>query len=65
MGLTIAHGPLARARPAEVNYRIDGPRRLLLFGDFPRRVRAELAGTTVLDTHRRGQEKRGEQDPAD
>jgi uncharacterized protein (DUF427 family) len=35
-----------------VNYRIEGPERLLFFGDFPRRVRAMFGDQTVLDTRR-------------
>jgi uncharacterized protein (DUF427 family) len=54
MGLTIADGPLSSEGSHDVNYRVDGPERLLFFGDFPRRVRAGLAGQTVLDT-RHGQ----------
>lgn len=49
MTLTLSHGPLSGdARPG--NYRIDGPEHLLLFDEFPRRVRAVFAGVTVLDT---------------
>lgn len=50
MGLTLSRGPLAEQRSPEVNYRIDGPDRLLFFGDFPRRVRARFGGQTVFDT---------------
>jgi uncharacterized protein (DUF427 family) len=50
MSLTLSHGPLGKQRPAEVNYRVDGPARLLFFGDFPRRVRARFGDHTVLDT---------------
>lgn len=52
MSLTIAGGPLAPKAPATVNYVIDGPPHKLLMHPFPRRVRAEFAGRTVLDTRR-------------
>ncbi len=51
MSLTFAHGPLAE-QPAPTNYQIDGPAHRLFFDDFPRRVRAVFADTTVLDTSR-------------
>lgn len=50
MALTRAHGPLSATAPATTNYRIDGPAHKLLMHPFPRRVRAEFAGRTVLDT---------------
>ena len=50
MSLTFRPGPLATNAPAEVNYSIDGPAHRLLMTPFPRRVRAELDGVTVLDT---------------
>ncbi|HYF25736.1 MAG TPA: DUF427 domain-containing protein [Baekduia sp.] len=49
MSLTTAAGPLAR-HPAKSNYRIDSPAHRLFLHPFPRRVRAELAGETVLDS---------------
>jgi len=49
MSLTISHGPLA-GKPAEANYRIEGPARRLFFESFPRRVRAFFAGETLLDS---------------
>lgn len=52
MGLTRTDGPLAPRAPGTVNYRIDGPAHKLLMHPFPRRVRAEFAGRTVLDTRR-------------
>ncbi|HEX6469215.1 MAG TPA: DUF427 domain-containing protein [Streptosporangiaceae bacterium] len=52
MSLTHSPGPLAGDPPATVNYTIDGPKHRLLLHDFPRRVRAVLAGETVLDTER-------------
>src|SRR2546423_1486134 len=51
MSLTLASGPLA-VRPAPSNYAIDGPAHRLFFEPHPRRVRAVLAGRTVLDTVR-------------
>lgn len=50
MSLTMRPGPLASSPPTETNYSIDGPRHRLLMTPFPRRVRAEVAGHTVLDT---------------
>ncbi|MEQ3549239.1 DUF427 domain-containing protein [Pseudonocardia nematodicida] len=52
MGLTRADGPLSPYAPKTVNYAIDGPAHKLLLQPFPRRVRAEFAGRTVLDTRR-------------
>ena len=52
MALTRTDGPLSAHAPATVNYRIDGPAHKLLMHPFPRRVRAEFAGRTVLDTRR-------------
>ena len=52
MTLTHGSGPLARPGPDTVNYAIDGPRNRLLLHPFPRRVRAEVGGETVLDTER-------------
>ena len=50
MTLTRAPGPLAGVDGQLTNYRIEGPRHRLLMHPFPRRVRAQLAGRTVLDT---------------
>ena len=50
MGLTRTDGPLSPYAPKTVNYAIDGPPHKLLMHPFPRRVRAEFAGRTVLDT---------------
>lgn len=49
MSLTHAPGPLAGS-PGHINYAIDGPQHRLLATPHPRRVRAELAGTVVIDT---------------
>ncbi|HEX4252886.1 MAG TPA: DUF427 domain-containing protein [Pseudonocardia sp.] len=50
MTLTRLPGPLAGTDDQLTNYRIDGPKHRLLMHPFPRRVRAEFAGETVLDT---------------
>jgi uncharacterized protein (DUF427 family) len=50
VGLTRTDGPLSPTAPKTVNYDIDGPAHKLLMHPFPRRVRAEIAGRTVLDT---------------
>jgi uncharacterized protein (DUF427 family) len=52
MALTRTDGPLSATAPETVNYRIDGPAHKLLMHPFTRRVRAEFAGRTVLDTRR-------------
>jgi len=50
MGLTRTDGPLSPHAPPTVNYRLDGPAHKLLAHPFPRRVRAQVGGRTVLDT---------------
>ena len=50
MGLTYADGPLSAHPPRDVNYRLEGPAHKLLMHPYPRRIRAEFAGRTVLDT---------------
>ncbi|GAY10766.1 DUF427 domain-containing protein [Pseudonocardia sp. N23] len=50
MGLTRTCGPLSPTAPDTVNYAIDGPPHKLLAHPFERRVRAEFAGRTLLDT---------------
>ena len=52
MGLTTGAGPLSAHAPKEINYRLDGPAHKLLQHPFPRRIRAEFAGRTVLDSRR-------------
>ncbi|MBW0116807.1 DUF427 domain-containing protein [Pseudonocardia abyssalis] len=52
MGLTRTTGPLSPRAPQTVNYTVDGPAHKLLMHPFPRRVRAEFAGRTILDTTR-------------
>jgi uncharacterized protein (DUF427 family) len=49
MSLTRGDGPLTQ-EPADANYTIDGPAHRIFFEPFTRRVRAELAGETVIDT---------------
>lgn len=49
MALTRPPGPLAGTEQL-TNYRIEGPAHRLLLHPFPRRIRAEFAGETVLDT---------------
>jgi len=50
MSLTLGRGPLVAKDFPESNYEIDGPKHRILWHEFPRRVRAELAGATVFDT---------------
>jgi uncharacterized protein (DUF427 family) len=50
MSLTFGTGPLSAHAPKEVNYRVDGPAHKLLMYPYPRRIRAEFAGRTVLDS---------------
>ncbi|HWN36605.1 MAG TPA: DUF427 domain-containing protein [Pseudonocardia sp.] len=50
MTLTRLPGPLAGSDDQLTNYQIEGPAHRLLMHPFPRRVRAEFAGETVLDT---------------
>jgi uncharacterized protein (DUF427 family) len=52
MGLTTGSGPLSPRPPRTTNYELTGPAHKLLAHPFPRRVRAEFAGRTVLDTRR-------------
>lgn len=50
MSLTTGGGPLTAKAPHPGNYEIDGPKHRIFWSPFPRRVRAELAGRTVLDS---------------
>ncbi|TDQ46851.1 DUF427 domain-containing protein [Actinorugispora endophytica] len=52
MSLTLGGGPLSARPPATVNYRLERPEHALFMHPFPRRVRAERGGRTVLDTER-------------
>jgi uncharacterized protein (DUF427 family) len=49
MSLATAHGPLS-ADPADSNYEIEGPAHKIFWHPHSRRLRAELAGETVIDT---------------
>ncbi len=50
MTLTLGTGPLASGAPNTTNYTLDGPQHKLLFSSFPRRIRAILAGQTIVDS---------------
>ncbi|GAA3724158.1 DUF427 domain-containing protein [Salinactinospora qingdaonensis] len=50
MSLTRGGGPLAPDASTRVNYHIDSPERCLYLHQFPRRVRAEFGGRTVVDS---------------
>ncbi len=52
MTLTLGNSPLGTTSPETTNYTIEGPRHRLLMSPFPRRVRAEVGGATLLDTVR-------------
>ncbi len=53
MTLTLGSGPLAGARAGSFNFDLDGaPTQRLLFDDYPRRMRALLAGHILLDSTR-------------
>jgi uncharacterized protein (DUF427 family) len=50
MSLTLGPGPLGTQPGGDANYSIDGPRHRIWFQPHPRRMRAEVAGRTLLDT---------------
>jgi uncharacterized protein (DUF427 family) len=50
MSLTLGPGPLSTQPGGVANYTIDGPQHRIWFQAHPRRIRAEIAGRTVLDT---------------
>lgn len=50
MTLTLGTGPFAPDSPARLNVRLDGPKQVIVWEPFPRRVRAVLAGETVADS---------------
>jgi uncharacterized protein (DUF427 family) len=52
MSLTLGPGPLGTRPGGEANYTVTGPQHRIWFQAHPRRMRAELAGRTVLDTVR-------------
>jgi uncharacterized protein (DUF427 family) len=52
MSLTTGSGPLSRQPAGVFNATIDGPANTIYFEDFPRHIRAEFGGETVIDTVR-------------
>lgn len=50
MTLTLGTGPLASGAPHTANYALDGPDNKLLFTSFPRRIRGEVGGQTIVDS---------------
>ncbi|MEA2428204.1 MAG: hypothetical protein QOF37_1832 [Thermoleophilaceae bacterium] len=50
MSLTLGSGPFGHHPSGVFNGRFDGPKHLLYFEDFPRRVRALIGGETLIDT---------------
>jgi uncharacterized protein (DUF427 family) len=52
MALTLGSGPFGHHPAGVLNSRIEGPKHVLVFEDYPRRMRAELDGATVFDTTR-------------
>ncbi len=50
MSLTLGTGPFGRHPAGVFNSSIDGPKHLLYFEPFPRRIRALIGGETVIDT---------------
>src|SRR3954468_5972680 len=52
MSLTLGSGPFGHHPAGVFNGKFEGPKHLLYFDDFPRRIRAVLGGETVIDTTR-------------
>jgi uncharacterized protein (DUF427 family) len=52
MALTLGSGPLGHHPAGVLNSRIEGPKHVLYFEDYPRRMRARLGDETVFDTTR-------------
>jgi uncharacterized protein (DUF427 family) len=52
MSLTLGSGPFGHHPAGEFNGTIEGPRHLIYFEEYPRRIRAVLGGETVIDTVR-------------
>jgi uncharacterized protein (DUF427 family) len=52
MSLTLGSGPLGHHPAGDFNGKFEGPKHLLYFVDYPRRMRAVLGGETVIDTVR-------------
>jgi uncharacterized protein (DUF427 family) len=52
MSLTLGSGPFGHHPGGVFNGKFDGPKHIVYFEDFPRRMRAVLGGETVIDTTR-------------
>jgi uncharacterized protein (DUF427 family) len=52
MSLTLGSGPFGHHPAGVFNGKFEGPKHLIYFEDFPRRIRAVLGGETVIDTVR-------------
>jgi uncharacterized protein (DUF427 family) len=52
MSLTLGSGPFGHHPAGVFNGKFEGPKHLLYFDDYPRRMRAVLGGETVIDTTR-------------
>ena len=52
MSLTLGSGPFGHHPGGAFNGTFDGPKHIVYFEDFPRRVRAVLGGETVIDSVR-------------
>jgi uncharacterized protein (DUF427 family) len=52
MSLTVGSGPFGERPAGAFNLELPGPRGLIYFEDSPRRIRARLAGETVVDSRR-------------
>jgi uncharacterized protein (DUF427 family) len=52
MGLTVGSGPFGRTPAGSFNFELPRTRGLIYFEDSPRRIRARLAGETVVDSRR-------------
>ena len=52
MSLTMGSAPLSRQPGGVFNTRLEGAGRVIYFEPFPRRIRAQLGGRTVIDTVR-------------
>jgi len=52
MSLTFGHGPFGRQPGGEFNFTRQGPDAVLYWEDFPKRVRAEFNGKTVINSRR-------------
>ncbi len=52
MSLTLGSGPFGHHPAGAFNGTFDGPKHILYFEDFPRRIRALFGGETLIDTTR-------------